>query len=104
MPLTNEAEVALLNEDVDEQTSVDFLKIPSDLFDKLWMEGVWRTISDRCGIILDDYETSFVQAEKLTGVEDALLARIDVSPEFVESLLRLVKSAILRRRFLVFVL
>lgn len=66
VPLNREAEQAVTNNNVDEQTSVEFYGLTSEeVFYDLWEMGLFDLINDRLGTMLDDYEEDKIEASQV---------------------------------------
>ena len=104
MPLSDEAETALLTGDVNEQTRVEFLKISGEIFLQLWFHGVLRAMSDQSGVSLDEYETGIIEADRVPELQRAIAKPANVSPAFMAALSSLIRKAISLHRPLIFVL
>lgn len=73
MPLNKEAELALINNNVNEQTDVDFFEIPSDqVFESLWTKGFFKKINEDLDLMIDDYEEEIVENFKINKLNEML--------------------------------
>lgn len=69
LPLDDDAERALSENDVDSTTNVMFVKIPTEgLFTMLWHLRIFEQINERCGLMIDDYEEEWVPAQAAKDV------------------------------------
>ena len=70
LPLSKEAATAIAHQEADESTAVLHLEIASQSgFESLWEEGLFRSISKKTGIALDDYEENVIPADKVFDLE-----------------------------------
>lgn len=46
--------------------------LDEDEFDKLWKNDVFRTINDRCQLMIDDYESEDINAENISKCMDVI--------------------------------
>lgn len=46
--------------------------LEEDEFDALWENGVFRTINDRCDLMIDDYESENISAENIHKCLDVI--------------------------------
>jgi hypothetical protein len=73
VPLNKEAELALINNNVNEQTDVDFFEIPSDqVFESLWTKGFFKKINEDLDLMIDDYEEEIVENFKINKLNEML--------------------------------
>jgi hypothetical protein len=74
VPLNKEAELALINDDVNEQTDVDFFEIPGDqVFESLWTKGLFRKINEELDLMIGDYEEEIVDNFKISKLNEVLM-------------------------------
>jgi hypothetical protein len=98
-PLTDQTADQLATWFVDGLVSIDFLPISNDaMFYKLWDTGIFQSLNQKCGTIIDDYEE---EALKPDNMEIAMSVLIEFKqtikdPDvnlFVENLITLCRSA-----------
>ena len=111
VPLNEVAENALSNNDVAENTLVQFYELPNEeVFEGLWEKGLFESINDRLGTMIDDYEEEKVEAQSLPSLRKIVTkfeksARIDsLERKAVFELLRLCDIAIENDRSVFFIL
>ncbi len=111
VPLTNKAELALRNGDVDEQTEVEFVGIPDELvFYGLWEKGLFSSINLSLGVMIDDYEEAIVDNSKLGELKEVIRvfkkrARLYSEEALVvDALERLVEIALVKERVIFFIM
>lgn len=79
VPLNKEAELLLRNNNVSEETNVDFFEIPTEeSFENLWEKGLFERINNSLGTMIDDYEEEIIENDKL----DILIETVE---EFINS-------------------
>ena len=70
VPLNKEAEHALVNEDVDNNTAVKFYELPDlEVFEGLWEKGLFETINAQLGTMIDDYEEERIESTKVRSLK-----------------------------------
>ena len=112
LPDNAEAEDGLRNNNVDESTSVQYLKIPDEsFFEALWELQLFQEINARTGSLIDDYEEEFIDppviGRILNVVKEVRLKEGAQLPEiqsFLSNLSDLASKAAELQRGLLFVL
>jgi len=111
VPLDQESEERIRAYDVDANSNVRHLKIPSDnLFLSLWRIGLFDEINRRCGTLVDDYEEEIIDAQLVGMILDAVDAKLAAacgdanSVQFLHDLRELVREALSLSRPVLFVL
>jgi len=73
VPLNEEAQYALMNNNVDEETEVSFFEIPNDqVFDSLWVKGFFEKINTELGLMIDDYEEEIVENIEISKLREVV--------------------------------
>lgn len=104
MPLNKNAELALINNSVNEQTEVEFFEISSDeIFENLWEKGLFKKINEELDLRIDDYEGEIVENFKINKLNEVLTefkdkTRLDIEEmTVVAALERLLSIAMLKK-------
>ena len=111
VPLNEEAERALLANDVTYGTVVDFYELPNDrVFESLWAIGFFDEINAQLGAMLDDYEEGEIKNAQIRALREIAIRFKDTcrvySPEkeAITELIRLCDAALKCGRSVFFVL
>ncbi len=73
VPLNKDAELALVNNHVNEQTEVEFFEIPNDrIFENLWVKGLFKKINEDPGLMIDDYAEDVVDNSKINRLNEVV--------------------------------
>ena len=66
VPLDKKAHMALLSNNVDEATNIEFFEFPNDeVFERLWAKGLFENINTELGSMINDYELEIVESPKV---------------------------------------
>ena len=111
VPLSEEAEQALMTNDVAHDTAVEFYELPDqETFEELYSIGFFNTINSNFDILLDDYEEDMVE-ETQVGILKELVEKFKDFPgislqasNVVDGLVKLCNVALKHKRPIFFIL
>ena len=111
VPLSEDADTAIRNNDVEEDTPVDFYEIPDgEVFESLWGKGLFEKINSELGTMIDDYEETeieFTQIPRISKTITEFKKTVEIDrkdSEVVSQLQRLCQVALNRSASLYFIL
>ena len=108
LPLDNDAELQLRTCDCEPNANVDCVSLDDDeLFEALWLTGVFPEINQQCDALIGDYEACFVEADQMSRVIDIiecfwLESEDEEYAQFLHEFHALARKALERRRPLLF--
>ncbi|MDN5199900.1 hypothetical protein QQ008_00965 [Fulvivirgaceae bacterium BMA10] len=75
VPLNEEAEQSILENNVRNSTKVDYFELPNEeVFESLWEKGLFELINTQLGAIIDDYEEERIESQKVNELKKILMA------------------------------
>lgn len=111
VPLSEEAEQALMRNNVTHDTTVEFYEIPDqETFEELCSMGIFNTINSNLNVILDDYEEDTVEVFQVSILKELvqkfrrLPGMSPKSSSVVDGLIRLCDIALKHKKPVFFIL